>query len=145
MVEHSLTRNVAYHPHVSGSHLISLEAPMKKSSATWLGLVLAIATTAAQGAMSDGLARPLAGGIVFPSLYSSIETNPAGLLHDSKSVVGADWQIPVQGTTSSAVTEGVAGGGKYFGAGALIGSSAVGNVVTLNRATAAFAVGMPGS
>lgn len=110
-----------------------------------LTLSLPLFAVGSKSSSSAGLQRPLAGGIVFPSLYSSIENNPAGLLHDTKAVVGVDWQVPFQGSTTSSVTEGFAAGGRFFGGGVLIGANANGSTMTINRTTMALAAGAPGT
>lgn len=106
-----------------------------------LGLLPGIASAEST---NPNLLRPLPGGICFPTLYSSIETNPAALLQEKKTVVALEWQLPQPGIPAN-VTEGFAAGGKFFGFGALLGASSIGNSLTMSRVSMGAAIGMTGS
>jgi len=92
-----------------------------------------------------GLARPLNGGIVYPSLYGAIEQNPSGLIHDNKTVLMLQWAPAMGSVTSSTVTEGLAYGNRAFGLGASASAALdSGGVMRLSKAAVALGIGAPG-
>ncbi len=92
----------------------------------------------------EGLARAMNGGIVYPSLYGAIQTNPAGLIHDHKTVLQIEWDPPSNYSPSGLLAQGVAFGNNVFGFGAKLAANTQGNLLALNHATIAGAVGVTG-
>lgn len=91
----------------------------------------------------DRLMRTINGGMVYPSLYGAIESNPSGLTHDNKTVVQFEWDPPI--TNSGAYTQGVAYGSTNFGLGAVVSTSLQSsNLLSIQRAGFGAALGMTG-
>lgn len=81
--------------------------------------------------------------MVYPSLFGAIETNPAGLTHDNRTVVQLEWDPPL--ANNGSYTQGVAYGTTTFGLGAVVSTSLQSsNLLSIQRAGFAAALGMTG-